>query len=117
MIMLHTIYNHTISFSNFLTLGSGYLGRGEWTWCGPMGSSILMDSLDRLDPSLLLVPVVVAVPLLPSAWYPVEEDVTEELDRELALSVVASDSLAGARPPRCPPLPLPQRLVLRCALW
>ena len=53
-------------------------------WCGPMGSSILMDSLDRFDSSLLLVlPVMVAVPppLLPSAWYPVDEDVvvTEEL--------------------------------------
>ena len=48
-----------------------------------MASSILMDSLDRLDPSLLFVPVVVAVPLLPSAWYPVDEDVTDELDPRL----------------------------------
>ena len=49
-------------------------------------------------------------------WYPVDEDVTDELDREAALRVVASDNLAGARRPRCPPLP-PLRLVLRCALW
>ena len=43
-----------------------------------------MDSLERFDPSLLL-----AVPLLPSAWYPVEEDavvvIVDELERELAL--------------------------------
>ena len=56
-----------------------------------MGSSILMDSLDRFDPSLLL-----AVPLLPSAWYPVEEDavvvIVDELDRELALSALGCHS-------------------------
>ena len=72
-------------------MGSGYLGRGDWTWCGPMGSSILMESLDRFDPSLLL-----AVPLLPSAWYPVDEDavvvIVDELERELALSALGVHS-------------------------